>query len=475
MIIDGVAQGRSGARRQGWRSRWAGALCAGMAWLAGWVAQPAWARADAPPLPPWRPGMLDIHHISTGRGNAAFCVFPDGTTLLIDAGALSDGWADEHRPLVLAPRRPDASRRPGQWIADYIAQFAPSGTRWLDYALITHFHSDHFGEVNSGSPKSAKGDWRLSGLTDVAEVWPIATLIDRAGPDYAFPAPLRPRADASLANYFAFRDGAVARQGLKAEGFVVGSRDQIRLVRAPKAYPTFSVRNIAAGGRIADADGGSRQVLDPANLIDAKGGVMENPLSIVFEISYGAFTYVTGGDLTGISEPDQPEWFNMESQVAKVLSPADVITLNHHGNRDATNADWLRALRPRVLVEQTWTSDQPGGEVVARVASRKIWPDDRDVFATAIQPGTLQAIGPVLARTYRSMEGHVVVRVEDGGARYWLYVLDDRSLERRAVARFGPYVSRGGGAPASLSQGRGGLVNRKAMGLNALVAGSPRR
>ncbi|RPI20839.1 MAG: hypothetical protein EHM61_26170, partial [Acidobacteria bacterium] len=37
------------------------------------------------PLPPWTEGTLDIHQINTGRGNAAFFVFPDGTTLLVDA------------------------------------------------------------------------------------------------------------------------------------------------------------------------------------------------------------------------------------------------------------------------------------------------------------------------------------------------------------------------------------------------------
>ena len=37
-------------------------------------------------LPAWTPGTLDIHQIVTGRGNAAFMMFPDGTTLLLDAG-----------------------------------------------------------------------------------------------------------------------------------------------------------------------------------------------------------------------------------------------------------------------------------------------------------------------------------------------------------------------------------------------------
>ncbi len=37
-------------------------------------------------LPDWEEGMMDIHHINTGRGDAAFLILPDGTTFLIDAG-----------------------------------------------------------------------------------------------------------------------------------------------------------------------------------------------------------------------------------------------------------------------------------------------------------------------------------------------------------------------------------------------------
>jgi len=67
------------------------------------------------PLAPWSPGELDIHQISTGRGNAAFFILPDGTTLLVDAGAAAGGTTQT------APH-PDASRQPGSWIARYISR-----------------------------------------------------------------------------------------------------------------------------------------------------------------------------------------------------------------------------------------------------------------------------------------------------------------------------------------------------------------
>ena len=61
------------------------------------------------PLPQWKDGYLDLHHINTGRGSCAFYIFPDGTTMLFDAGEMPES------PRVLSPRnsviRPDNSKK----------------------------------------------------------------------------------------------------------------------------------------------------------------------------------------------------------------------------------------------------------------------------------------------------------------------------------------------------------------------------
>jgi hypothetical protein len=64
--------------------------------------------------------------------------------------------------------------------------------------LITHFHADHMGQINPSSPISQDGDYRLSGITEVDARWPIRCLIDRAWPDYTYPAPFQ---DQTMANY----------------------------------------------------------------------------------------------------------------------------------------------------------------------------------------------------------------------------------------------------------------------------------
>ncbi|MBY0375762.1 MAG: hypothetical protein K2Q23_17330, partial [Bryobacteraceae bacterium] len=77
------------------------------------------ANLAAEPLKPWTLGYLDIHQIHTGRGNCSFVVLPDGTTLLIDAGAVPERGAG------LVPARPHSSRTPAEWIAHYIRQVNP--------------------------------------------------------------------------------------------------------------------------------------------------------------------------------------------------------------------------------------------------------------------------------------------------------------------------------------------------------------
>src|ERR1700722_9059776 len=70
-------------------------------------------------LPPWKPGQLDIDHISTSRRACAFLLCPDGTTLIIDSGSILTHLEPARDKFLIDPR-PNASLRPGQWIARYV-------------------------------------------------------------------------------------------------------------------------------------------------------------------------------------------------------------------------------------------------------------------------------------------------------------------------------------------------------------------
>lgn len=160
------------------------------------------------PMPKWTPGTVDIHQISTGRGNAALFVLPDGTTLLVDAGAAADGIAGT------APH-PDASQAPGEWIARYVKRHLPDPTAALDYALITHFHADHYGQWTPQSPMATHGAFWLTGITAVGDAGGFRSLIDRGWPDYRHPLPIT---DSTMANYRRFVASMQAR-GMTVERF----------------------------------------------------------------------------------------------------------------------------------------------------------------------------------------------------------------------------------------------------------------
>ncbi len=61
------------------------------------VAVPASPQTAGKMLLDWSEGFMDIHHINTGRGNSTFFVLPDGTTMLVDAGAANE------EPPIAAP------------------------------------------------------------------------------------------------------------------------------------------------------------------------------------------------------------------------------------------------------------------------------------------------------------------------------------------------------------------------------------
>ena len=152
-------------------------------------ADTSWMPQGGDPMPAWREGLLDIHHINTGRGSAAFVRMPDGTSMLIDAGELSPLDARTHTARNAAPQ-PDSSRKPFEWIADYLRMAAPE-MQQLDYALLTHFHDDHFGAWYPAAPKSKSGKFHLTGITGLGDLIRIGTLIDRAAPDYNYPYDMR--------------------------------------------------------------------------------------------------------------------------------------------------------------------------------------------------------------------------------------------------------------------------------------------
>lgn len=442
-------EGGSGARHriQVRRRSLAVQVCAALA-LAAAAVVPAGAAAAGPvpapatgalvgrPLPAWSRGELDIHHISTGRGEAQLLILPDGTSLLVDAS----GKTAEKPPFSL-PTRPDASRPPGEWVARYVARVLPAPAKAIDYAVLSHFHGDHMGAVVADSPLARSGGYRLSGITEIAEHLPIARIIDRGWPDYAWPAPLR---SPNMDNYRRFLAWQGAHRGLEVERFEPGRRDQLQLVREPGAWPQFEIRNLYANGVVWTGLGNAtRDLFPPVDSLAPGERPNENALSIAFRVSYGRFDYFTGGDLSSFEQATAFEpapWTDVETPVGLATGPVDVMKANHHGTWDANSIPFLAALRPRVIVVGARAEGHPAQNAWRRMTSEQAWPGERDVFITGVSPATFRTTYGLDAA--RSTQGHVVVRAAEGGDSYRVFVLDDADERMTVTSVFGPYSSR---------------------------------
>ena len=384
------------------------------------------------PLTAWTPGFLDIHHISTGRGNATLFILPDGTTLLVDAGAAGDGAAE-------TSPHPNGSRTPGAWIARYISRHLPAGVTGLDYALITHFHGDHMGQVQPASPLDRTRTYQLTGITEVAEAIPIHTLLDRGWPDYSYPAPLT---DKTVANYRRFI-GTRRAGGMTVERFRPGSPKQIKLEREAAKYPTFAIRNIIGNGEVWTGEGdGARPLFPKVESLAAADLPTENMCSLGFRLQYGSFRYFTGGDLPGIADPGFPAWHSLEPAIAPIVGPVDVHVVNQHGSMGEESEAFLRELQSTVLVVPSWLPSHPAPDVLKRIINSRLVPISRYVLVTDLRESARLVIGP-RATQLAAPPGHVVIRVERGGEQYRVFVLENHDERDAVVAVLGPFAARG--------------------------------
>lgn len=390
------------------------------------------------PLPVWQPGQLDIHHINTGQGNSTLIVFPDGTSLLIDAGAINRLDWRTNKPRN-NPIKPNADRQAGEWIARYVRNALRFQDKpVIDYALITHFHDDHMGSPLNVS-KRGEGRYILTGITEVADYVPIHKIIDRGWPSYNYPRSLD--TDSMVANYRRFLAWQIQNKGLIVESFKAGRTDQITLLKQPQRY-SVEVRNLAGNGELWTGNGNTTRTLFPdLTGLKAADYPNENMCSLALKIRYGAFDYFAGGDIQGVLQFGSPAWHDVETPLAQVVGPVDIQLVDHHGYADSQNGALLASLRPRVLVIPAWASSHPAPDVLARLFSEQMYEGPRDVFATNLLGETKTIIEDWLPKL-KSQSGHVVVRVEPGGKLYRVFVLDDTTESYAVKAIEGPYQSR---------------------------------
>lgn len=375
-------------------------------------------------LPEWSEGYLDIHAINTGRGEQTFFIFPDGTTMLVDAGEFPSTTPN------MVPQKPDEQTRPSETILKYIQHFIkPTGGKAIDYMLLTHFHMDHMGLLYKGCPWSQNKAYQLTGITAIGDKIPFKKIIDRGWSIY-------PSQSTTMDNYCKFVNWHVKNNNTQIESFRVGNDQQIVLNKKSKKYPTFNIRNIAANGCVwTGVDTVSRNYFLPAAAISSKYSPSENACSIAFRLSYGKFDYFSGGDLPSVTRFD---WEDIEGPVGFVTGPVEACKSNHHMNFDTMGLKLLKNLRPQVVVVQNFYAQQPDMGVLRRVLSEQTYPGEKSIFCTNLHDAAKLAAYNTIGKLKDSC-GHIVIRVQPNGNEFYVYMLDDTNDQYKVRAIYGPY------------------------------------
>lgn len=412
-------------------------------------------------IPAWTKGELDIHFINTSMGECAFIILPDATQLLVDAagvvqptGQVSSAVTNTGIRSRWDPTK-EAGFDCGAFIEEYINKcMAWSGNNTIDYAIVTHFHNDHYGS-HLGRPASKNSStYRQQSFLQILDDMKVGLLLDRGYPNYDYPKNLMnyytASSESSVYNYITGVRWLVANKGLKAEKFDAGSNTQIK----PLYDNTYACRiqNLSVNGEIWNGTGtGSTATFPDVNNIGAPSFPTvnnadkcpeENHVSCTFKLSYGQFDYFAGADLqyNGMSSFS---WKDPETPVAMKAGQVEVMKADHHGVSNTNGctdnkACAMKYLNPQCWIVNSWTDGHPREAVFESVTA---YCPNMDVFITNTCNDMRTNYTNFNTRV-KGSDGHVVVRVVDGGRKYYVLVLTDSDRKMTVKSVSGPYTSR---------------------------------
>lgn len=348
---------------------------------------------------PWQKGYMDIHQISTGRGDVAYLILPDGTTMMVDMGDLGvNNYTQE-----IMSAKPSPAKKPAEWVAAYVKHFAePVGNGGkIDYMMVTHFHGDHIGAFDKLALTSDKRAYKLQGITHLAELLQIDRIVDRGWPDYNYPSSSQVNSSNSgLPNYITFM-GDRNTEGKVNEKFVVGSTSQFTLLN-DKRYD-FKVMNLAGN---LEYWNGSNISKYPMTTND------ENEYSLAIRISYGKFDWYTGGDLKNEG---------YEEVISKVAGATDVVVCNHHAYSDAMHASFVKNMDATAWIVPCWDYYHPQPDPLQRMLAESAG-GEKLVFSAGLVESNRFRLGE---NGKKIKAGHIMVRVYEGGDTFQIFVLND--------------------------------------------------
>ena len=420
------------------------------------------------PIAPWTEGCLDIHFINTISGECYYIIFPDGTDMLVDAAGSSqetgpfgdpaNGFSNEGVRSRWDPMKEKLDC--GEFISEYIRKCKSwTGNDTLNYALVSHFHCDHIGNVYD-EPSKKTDAYRRQSWATILENFPVGLNLDRAYPDYDFPFERMDTVVDGLGNYLAAVKWHTEHSGMQAGRFIPGVNDQIVLKRHPEKYPDFQVRNICANGELWTGRGTqTKQCFPSKEEINAKMTCPTshikkddfcpngNALSCMFKLSYGDFDFAGFGDAS-FTGAGTYAWKDIESPAAAVCGEVEVFKADHHGSTATNGTDTKRrksgvfgnamfSLNPQCWIICGYTDVHPRKETMENVI--------RNLPATDIY--TLNSCPKIEAYEgydthVKGANGHIVFRVQPGGKKYNVFVLSDSDRKMTVKSVSGDYVCR---------------------------------
>jgi len=262
---------------------------------------PWWKRKPPPPSGELQVRVLDVGPVD---GDSILITSAGGKTVLIDAGDTSKGKA-----VVEALKR--------------------NGIQQLDYLIITHPHPDHMG-----------------GATEVFKAVKILNVIDN-GEGPSVPADLvpaqKPASPAPGKNVPGKRLQAPAPKPSKTATITKFYDDYKQALSSSGAHYEKAV----PGAKLDLGNGALLTILAPSEPLFTKdqmktGGNEPNANSIVARLDYGSFSMLLPADAEEQSEHRMlTKDLNLQAQVLKIA---------HHGSKYATSDDFLKRVKPEIVV-----------------------------------------------------------------------------------------------------------------------------
>jgi glyoxylase-like metal-dependent hydrolase (beta-lactamase superfamily II) len=379
-------------------------------------------------LPKWEKGHFRINMLYNGRGESAFLVFPDSTSMLIDCGE----FTYKHSPI---PYLPKGKLRAGELISRFILRENPNGKK-VDYFMLSHYHSDHAGSIPYSAGKSANGKYSKSGIGIAIDYIDFGKFIDRAWPNMSDPAPRTDKYDSYTVKHVREVYSEVERRGIKVEKFrLEKDSDQISLLHG--GCPDFKVIPLCSNGQVLRRDG---TILDLGTIPGQKrkrNQFDENPLSIGLMFALGDFRYFTAGDFSNAVHGDDGAPGDIEPALAAECPEADVTKANHYGHR-AMPVSLIKALRSQLVVGGIWHLEHMDLPTMRRYAKATSWPclftpcyfpkqrQKRDAKEKWLKDVSPECFSPV----------HVVIDVAPDGKTYRVMMVDASDEAGRIVGAY---------------------------------------